>query len=257
MPAAYAHLKFGEEVLDLLPAPLSDRLRSEGALFRLGLIGPDFLFFYRPAVPNIVLALGRRIHADAGLRFFAHGASVLRSRRFSDDAFAYLCGVLCHFVLDSACHGFISSVIERFGVGHIELENAFDRSLMRCDGKDPDQCPLGAFRLSRAQSELIAAFYRGVSPKKLRRAVSSAAFYGTLFSGARTIAGRRLCGAAFPTLRRRRVRVLEKGEAGLMKRYRRALGVAARLIAQLEENARRKKPWSEAYSYSFAGKRVL
>lgn len=70
MPAAYAHLKFGEDVLSLLSDPLSERLRAEDALFRLGLIGPDFLFFYCPALPNIVTALGRKIHADAGLRFF-------------------------------------------------------------------------------------------------------------------------------------------------------------------------------------------
>lgn len=257
MPSAYAHLKFGEEVLDLLPAALSERIRSEDAFFRIGLIGPDFLFFYRPAVPNIVLALGRKIHADAGLRFFSHGAGVLRRRHFSPDAFAYLCGAVCHFVLDSSCHGFISSVIERFGVGHIELENAFDRSLMYCDGKDPNGCPLGQFRLSRPQSEVIAAFYRGVSPKKLRRAVSSAAFYGTMLSGARAFLGRRICGSLFPELRKRRVRILEKGEAGLMKRYRASLKVAARLIAELEQNARKKAPWDEAYSYSFAGKKVI
>lgn len=257
MPGAYAHLKFGEEVLSLLPAPLSERIRSEDALFRLGLIGPDFLFFYRPVLPNIVTALGRKIHADAGLRFFSFGASVLRRKKFPPDAFAYLCGVLCHFVLDSSCHGFISSVISRFNVGHIELENAFDRSLMLRDGKNPDQCPLGAFRITRAQSEVMAAFYRGLSPKKLRRAVSSSAFYGTMLSGVRGFVGKTLCGTLLPDERKRRVRVLEKGEAGLAKRFRLSLGTAARLISELEQNARKKAPWGEAYSYSFAGKKVL
>lgn len=257
MPAAYAHLKFGEEVLTLLPEPLSERLRAEDAFFRLGLIGPDFLFFYRPALPNIVTALGRKIHADAGLRFFSFGASVLRRKNFPPGAFAYLCGVLCHFVLDSACHGFISSVTGRFAVGHIELENAFDRSLLLCDGKDPDQCPLGAFRVTRAQSEVMAAFYRGLSPKRLRRAVSSAAFYGTMLSGIRGFAGKTLCGTLLPAERKRRDRVLGKGEAGLAKRFRRSVGTAARLICALEQNARGKAPWDEAYSYSFAGKKVL
>lgn len=128
---------------------------------------------------------------------------------------------------------------------------------MLLDGKDPDQCPLGAFRVTRAQSEVMAAFYRGLSPKKLRRAVSSSAFYSTMLSGVRGFAGKTLCGTFLPAERKRRVRVLEKGEAGLMKRYRLTLGTAARLIAELEQNARKKAAWDEAYCYSFAGRKVM
>ncbi len=257
MPSAYTHLKFGQEVLERLPQALSERLRGEDALFRLGLIGPDFLFFYRPAVPNYVISLGRRIHAHAGLHFLAHGADALRRSGFSDRHFAYLCGAICHFVLDSACHGFISAFTEHYDVGHIELENSLDRALMTLDGKNPDKCPLGEFRADFLQSAVMADFYKGLSPKKIRRAVSSAAFYGTLFYGTRNFLGQRLCPAVCDSECRRRRSALKKGREGMMRRYRASVRTAERLISQLEACARGEEKWSAVYRYSFSGKKVI
>ncbi len=257
MPSAYAHLKFGSEVLELLPPMLAERLRSEDALFRLGLIGPDFLFFYRPALPNAVVSLGRKIHADAGLRFFSYGARALERSGFSAAHFAYLCGAICHFALDSRCHGFISAFTQRYDVGHIELENAFDRALMTLDGKNPEKCPLGGFRADLQQSTVMASFYKNISPLKIRRAVSSAAYYGTLFYEARSFLGQKLCPALCRSECLRRRKFLKKGKIGLMKRYRASLKTAERLICGLEASVRGQTDWDGAYRFSFAGKQVF
>ena len=46
MPCIYAHNSFGKEVQKILPKPLKNTIRRHPAAFRIGLQGPDFLFFY-------------------------------------------------------------------------------------------------------------------------------------------------------------------------------------------------------------------
>ena len=48
MPCIYAHNSFGKEVQKMLPKPLKNTIRRHPAAFRIGLQGPDFLFFYHP-----------------------------------------------------------------------------------------------------------------------------------------------------------------------------------------------------------------
>ena len=45
MPCIYAHNSFGKEVQKMLPKPLKNTIRRHPAAFRIGLQGPDFLFF--------------------------------------------------------------------------------------------------------------------------------------------------------------------------------------------------------------------
>ena len=43
---------------------------------------------------------------------------------------AYLYGFLCHYILDSECHPYISEYMEEHDLGHLEIETEFDRYLM-------------------------------------------------------------------------------------------------------------------------------
>ena len=43
---------------------------------------------------------------------------------------SYLCGFMCHYMLDSECHPYISRYMDERGLGHLEIETDFDRELM-------------------------------------------------------------------------------------------------------------------------------
>ena len=68
MPDYYTHLKFGQAVLSRLCEPLAEKLRREGAAFRLGCFGPDPLLFHRPLLPSAVRAEGRRANRESAGR---------------------------------------------------------------------------------------------------------------------------------------------------------------------------------------------
>ena len=67
MPNYYAHLKFGDKVLEELPRELAGRIGREEAAFHLGCLGPDPLFFYHPIRPNGVRREGVRMHRASAL----------------------------------------------------------------------------------------------------------------------------------------------------------------------------------------------
>lgn len=140
MPALYAHLRFGEEVLRYLPSPFPALIRRYPEAFAIGTQGPDVFFYYRPLKKNELRAKGSRLHALSGQRFFSAQAKKLLAKTKTTDieeifraegAYAvYLCGFLCHFVLDVACHPFIdSNACEEFS--HSKMESEFDKFLLR------------------------------------------------------------------------------------------------------------------------------
>ena len=81
MPAVYAHRRFGEEVL---AACQNDEARtaieSYPDLFRIGLQGPDILFYYDPLRKNPYKAAGDAIHDAAAAPFFAGAAARVNGR---------------------------------------------------------------------------------------------------------------------------------------------------------------------------------
>ena len=70
---------------------------------------------------------GKDYFTQAGRTFLARGA------RKAD--YAYLCGFLCHFALDCACHGYINDLAARGEVSHEEIESEFDRILLEEDAR--------------------------------------------------------------------------------------------------------------------------
>ena len=85
MPNYYAHLKFGDKVLEELPRELAGRIGREEAAFHLGCLGPDPLFFYHPIRPNGVRREGVRMHRASAL------PAAERLRQAIEDG-ARLCG---------------------------------------------------------------------------------------------------------------------------------------------------------------------
>ena len=71
MPTTYAHDLFGKEVYKRLPPDMKALLRRHGDLYRIGLHGPDILFYYMVS-KNPVTQFGIEMHP-----FFKKGSCLL------------------------------------------------------------------------------------------------------------------------------------------------------------------------------------
>lgn len=136
MPTTYAHDLFGKEVYKKLPSDMKALIRRHGDLYRIGLHGPDILFYYMVS-KNPVTQFGIDMHHEKARAFFEEG--MRQVRRNNDEALlAYLLGFGCHYMFDSACHPYVNQMAAEGVVPHIVLEKEFDRVLMEETGKDPD-----------------------------------------------------------------------------------------------------------------------
>ena len=106
MPTTYAHDLFGKEVYKRLPSDMKALIRRHGDLYRIGLHGPDILFYYMVS-KNPVTQFGIEMHHEKARAFFEEG--MRQVRRNDDEALlAYLLGFGCHYILDSACHPYVN-----------------------------------------------------------------------------------------------------------------------------------------------------
>ena len=104
--------------------------------FLIGLHGPDLLCYYRPFGKNRINQQGTRMHRELAAGFFEKGKE--EYEKDHDPVLrAYLYGFLCHFILDSECHPYISCYMEEHGLGHLEIETDFERYLLEKSGHDP------------------------------------------------------------------------------------------------------------------------
>ena len=99
-------------------------IRRHGDLYRIGLHGPDILFYYMIS-KNPVTQFGIEMHHEKARAFFEEG--MRQVRRNDDEAlFAYLLGFGCHYILDSTCHPYVNQMAAEGVIPHIVLEKEFD-----------------------------------------------------------------------------------------------------------------------------------
>lgn len=132
MPNYFTHLLFGAKVLKELSPEWAAQLRREREAFNLGCLGPDPLFFYRPALPNAARREALRMHKESALPVFRRLGWAIRLG--VPQAESYAAGFLCHFALDAACHGFINDRVETGTLAHLAMEAELDRRLMENRG---------------------------------------------------------------------------------------------------------------------------
>lgn len=133
MPTTYAHDLFGKQVYKRLPAEMRDLIKKNGQLYRIGLHGPDILFYYH-IWPNKINQYGVSMHKKPARSFFEEGLKQVRKEK--DPALlAYLLGFACHFTLDCTCHPYINSI--GASISHTKIEKELDRFLMLREGRDP------------------------------------------------------------------------------------------------------------------------
>ncbi len=142
MPAVYAHDRFGAEVSERMTGELKEIIRKYEAQYRIGLQGPDIFFFYGYHTENKVVRFGEHLHHTSAAPFFRHAVKTVRKIGRDSGAYAYLLGYLCHFVLDSECHPYVEQMIGETGVMHLEIEEEFEKLLLRLEGENPFTYPL-------------------------------------------------------------------------------------------------------------------
>lgn len=162
MPAAYAHYRFGAQMLGRMPADVQRMAKRNRRLFDVGLHGPDLFFFYRPVISTKTGRLGHKFHMQTGREFFSRVCRNLRLEP-SEAGQAYLYGVLCHYALDAHCHPLVAQADWEGPVSHSRIEGEFDRFLMELDGIHP----IKGIRLTKhmtlrnSECAVVSRFYPG------------------------------------------------------------------------------------------------
>lgn len=139
MPSNYAHRIFGDAVYSVLSPTLTGRMEPYLPLFRLGLHGPDLLFYYQPFRKTLLGKMGSGLHHFTGKEVI--GCLLDATRALPEEqreaAMTYTLGYVCHYLLDSACHPYVER-LERAGkANHITIEGELDLWLIAEDGGTP------------------------------------------------------------------------------------------------------------------------
>lgn len=182
MPAAYAHYVFGQKVLRELPRDLQERIKDYLPLYHIGLHGPDILFYYEPLHANEVNQLGTKMHNENADAFFERAKQLIMSASGEEKMAmeAYIAGFICHFMLDSECHGYIAEKMAESEISHSEIETEFDSMLMRKKGLDPHTRNAALHLVVNKNCAQIIAPFFDLKPKQILKAVSSMKRYHQL-----------------------------------------------------------------------------
>lgn len=177
MPAMYAHLRFGQEVRKLLPSHLNEMIQPFQAAFDIGLQGPDILFFYQPYKKNKISTLGSNLHKQYASHFLNNARPILALAHFKE-AHAYILGFICHFILDSSCHGFVEEMIPYTKTDHYIIESEFEKYLLEKDHIIPQSYDYTKdIPTNKQLSNTISLFYDGLDGKEIQKALQAMHFY--------------------------------------------------------------------------------
>ncbi|MCD8037465.1 MAG: zinc dependent phospholipase C family protein [Clostridiales bacterium] len=159
MPAFYAHHSFGERVFAHLEGELKNTIDNNRPLFDIGLQGPDLFFFYKPYSTNAVNKYGNALHGQSVKPFMEKASEIIQEKGRNSAEYAYLLGFVCHFILDSECHPYIDKMIGKTGVSHIEIEEEFEKHMLRLDGRDPLGYPVWRLVPDKSAAKSIVPFF--------------------------------------------------------------------------------------------------
>lgn len=261
MPALYAHDRFGSKVLERLPKEQQDILLKYHDAFSIGLQGPDIFFFYRPYSSSWPAEYGSRIHATPALGFFGHALIIVRQYSCDSPQYAYLMGFICHFTLDSECHPYVSERIHATGVPHMEIEEEFEKLLLRLDGRDPFGYPLSRLiPTDLATARAIAPFYSKVNVRLVQESLRWTRFVKALFHAPCPIK-QGLLNTAIDLLGKSDMKGLVhqrwdnyrcvESNAGLLSRFNKAVPLAASLIMDFDEAIHHNQKLNKRFNRTF------
>lgn len=173
MPAFYAHHYFGEKITEQLEGDLKEIIQKHEEQFHIGLQGPDIFLYYEPHHQNRIATYGLHIQEVSAYPFFQNSIKLLKKYGRDSHEYAYILGVICHYILDSECHPYIEKKVKEIGVLHQEIEQEFEKNLLRMNGKDPFTYPLSNFIPTDDKTAVtIYPFYKTINPVIVKQALT-------------------------------------------------------------------------------------
>lgn len=181
MPSNFAHYLFGQQLIPKLPDYLQEVIRPNLKLYQIGQHGPDIIFYYRPFLPNSVSRVGFQMHKFPSRYFFAQARDTVALQQQDPQLLAYTLGFLCHFILDSNCHGYIYERLKTCKISHVEMETEFDRMLMVQQHIDPlNTNATEHLPVDISLCELISQIFIPLTPEQIYYGLRSMKFYHRL-----------------------------------------------------------------------------
>ena len=137
MPTTYAHYKFGDEVISILPSEYQRIINENREIYDFGVHGPDIFFYYFGYKINDVVRYGNEMHKEAGKIFFSRCKDVYKKYPEKDVMMSYILGFLTHYAFDSTAHSYVERKREYSNISHNKVEAEYDRYLIVKDGYSP------------------------------------------------------------------------------------------------------------------------
>lgn len=262
MPAVYAHDRFGRKVFECMEGELAEIIENHYPQFQIGLQGPDIFFFCRPWC-GIVNRYGNHLHDISAYPFFQHGRKVVREKGRRSGEYAYLLGFICHFILDSECHPYVEAMIEETGVRHLEIEEEFEKLLLRMDGEDALAYPVAdLIPTDEETAAVIAPFYaEGITPGIVRRSLKDMKLLKRIFTApgffkhgiVNTLL--KLSGhyASVKGLLHQKTDnpACRESNEGLLRRFEDAVELAAEMMEEFDDSLFSRKPLNRRFDRNF------
>lgn len=258
MPALYAHNRFGKQVFQNLDGEVKDVIRNHYTQFRVGLQGPDILFFYRPWGKNRVSQIGYRMHDTSAYKVFEKAAELIRKKGMHSREYAYVLGFMCHFILDSECHPYVNYMTKKIKVGHTEIEAEYEKELLRKDGREPLVYPVWRYLpKDELTVRTVQSFFSEISKEEVKEALvsyrlikrvltSSNKCYHKFFDAILKPLGH--YGLMHPYYDNPKC---EKTNNELHKRYGEAITLAVEMIEDFHETVKGKRKLNERFDRTF------
>lgn len=180
MPALYAHNKFGKFVIPKLSDNAKNTIRKYPDAFRIGLQGPDFLFFY--IFKKKATKLGVNMHHQDTCCFFNHAQRVIRKHGIDSPEYSYILGFICHFTLDNVCHPYVNKFMRDTNCGHVEIEGDLEHYILTLDGHAPESYPMDKLVPNyKNVASCMAPFYPQLNQKEIYHSLCMMRYMKKLF----------------------------------------------------------------------------
>lgn len=264
MPSIYAHSSFGKDIYKKLPTELKKIVHKYPKAFNAGLQGPDFLFFYRPFIRCKPNKLGYSQHRQPFSDFLDKIRPVIQKKGKDCGEYAYMLGVICHFMLDSESHSYVIKKSEEPGYNHLVMEIEFDRYLMKKDGRNPFLYPVWKhIRWDRETLDAVHGIYQAfeISREKIEKSLRSMSFTKWFLTTGRTfrrlfIRAAMVLSCHYKKLEGHMMDLIPKRTAPetnrvLEKIYHESIGKCIDLIKEFDQVILTDKPFHERFECTF------
>ncbi len=169
MPSIFAHYKFGDKCLAILPAELKEIIDNNRKFYDLGTAGGDLMFFYKPYKKNEVRTYGSKLHRENAKSQFENFRQIALDSCNRQRDIAYLAGYYTHFILDSRMHPFIEKMQSEGVEKHFVIETDYDRKLLLKYGEDPFDNKYLRFQINDTDTQEVVAKYMNTTPKVVKK----------------------------------------------------------------------------------------